>query len=56
MNECAEKWKRGMVILLGDLRLLGSLLIAEFIVWRVVTHRRKEESHAVRSGPLGLNG
>ena len=44
MNESAEKWKRGMVIFLGDLRLLGSLLLAEFIVWRVVTHRRKEDA------------
>lgn len=44
MNELAEKWKRGMVIFLSDLPLLGSLFLAEFIVWRIVSRRRKEEA------------
>ena len=37
--------KRALVILVKDLRLLGSLYIAEFIVWRAL--RRGGEKPAV---------
>jgi hypothetical protein len=44
MAEFSQKWQRGMVILLGDLHLLASLYIAQFIVWRILRRRRKERA------------
>jgi hypothetical protein len=44
MAEFSQKWQRGMVILLGDLHLLASLYIAQFIIWRILRRRRKERA------------
>ena len=48
MKESSRQWKRGMVGFLNDLPLLVSLCIAQFIVWRVL-HRRRKENSARRS-------
>ena len=42
MTGSFQKWQQGIVILLRDLRLLASLYVAQFIVWRTVRRRRLE--------------
>jgi hypothetical protein len=44
MTGLSQKWQRAIVILLEDLSLLGSLYLAQFIVWRILRRRRKERA------------
>ena len=55
MAEFSQKWRRGVVILLGDLRLLASLNIAQFIVWRIIRRRRKERGARLKQIKLVQN-
>lgn len=44
MKELSQKCQRGIVILINDLRLLASLYLAHFIVWRTIRRRFREKS------------
>lgn len=42
MTGSSQKWQQGIVILLRDLRLLASLYVAQFIVWRTLRRRHQK--------------
>jgi hypothetical protein len=42
MSEVFQKWLRGSFVFLKDLHLLAWLCMAQFIVWRFLRRRRKE--------------
>lgn len=44
MSEFFQKWQRGSFVFLKDLRLLTSLYLAQFMVWRFLRRRRKENA------------
>ena len=44
MSEFFQKWRHGSFVFLTDLGLLKDLCLAEFIVWRFLRRRRKENA------------
>jgi hypothetical protein len=52
MTGSSQKWQRGIVILLEDLRLLASLYVAQFIVWSTLRRRRMENLERRRNFKL----
>lgn len=52
MTGSFQKWQQGIVILLTDLRLLASLYVAQFIVWRTLRRRHLENLERRRNFKL----
>lgn len=52
MTDSSQKWQQGVVILLRDLRLLASLYVAQFIVWRTLRRRHLENLERRRNFKL----
>ena len=44
MSEFFQKWQRSSFVFLKDLHLLASLRLAQFMVWRFLRRRRKENA------------
>lgn len=48
MNATRTNWRKVIVMIKEDLRLFGSLCIAELIVWRALRNERKHPSFDAR--------